>query len=469
MKVKSIPSSWISRDGLRLDCNPYMAGALEAKIRLDDLDCPKAELITLTSGHSGGIYNGPQFARNYVKDPDYGVPFLSTSSMLRADLSKLPLLKTKDAISPGLSYLRIEAGMTLISCSGTIGRMVYARPDMDGVWSNQDILKVAPDQDKIASGYLYAFLSSRFGIPMITSGTYGAIIQHIEPEHIAKLPVPRLGKKKEEEIHLLMDESAKSVARYQELVCLATDRFFSSVGLKDITPSEWNLPGADISFNAYLKDANSLRALNFNPRFESLKAALQSASWRPLGEICETGTLARGGRFKRIDADPEYSRRLIGQKHLFWLHPEGRWIARTALDSDVLVEPGTVLIAARGTLGEHELYSRAEFAWGAGVDLAYSEDILRARADESIMPRGCLFAFLRSETAFRMLRSVSVGSKLQDHHHVFRAQLPVPYPPKDVQEGIHKLVIEAYECRHRGVALENEARSLVEKAIKDGI
>jgi type I restriction enzyme S subunit len=67
-----------------------------------------------------------------------------------------------------------------------------------------------------------------------------------------------------------------------------------------------------------------------------------------------------------------------------------------------------------------------------------------------------------------MLRSISVGSKLQDHHHVFRAQLPVPYPPKDIQEEIHKLVIDAYECRHRGVRLENEARSLVEKAIREG-
>src|SRR5271165_1659225 len=33
------------------------------------------------------------------------------------------------------------------------------------------------------------------------------------------------------------------------------------------------------------------------------------------------------GRYKRIDADPEYSYQLIGQKEIFWLRPEGRWIA----------------------------------------------------------------------------------------------------------------------------------------------
>lgn len=467
MKVKSIPSSWISRDGLRLDCNPYIQGGLEARIRLEKLTFRKERLADLTSGHQGGIYNGPQFVRSFVDDPAYGVPFLGTSSMLRADLSNLPLLKKKDAYSPRLSYLKIEPGMILISCSGTIGRMVYARPDMEGMWSNQDILKVVPNIDRIPSGYLYAFLSSKYGVPLVTSGTYGAIIQHIEPGHILDLPVPRLSVVKEEEIDSLMNESASQAARYQELVSLATAKFFASIGLTDITALEWNRPGADIGFDVQLHDSNSLRALNYNPRYEALKKQLRSVPWKPLGEICEAGTLTRGGRFKRIDADPEYSRRLIGQKHLFWLQPEGRWIAKTALDADVLVEPGTVLIAARGTLGEHELYSRAEFAWGPGVELAYSEDILRARADERIMPRGCLFAFLRSETAFRMLRSISVGSKLQDHHHILRAQLPVPYPPGKVQQEIHNLVVEAYECRHRGVALENQARCLVEKAIEE--
>jgi hypothetical protein len=37
MKAKSVPSSWLERDGRRLDCNPYMSGALEAKVLLEGL------------------------------------------------------------------------------------------------------------------------------------------------------------------------------------------------------------------------------------------------------------------------------------------------------------------------------------------------------------------------------------------------------------------------------------------------
>lgn len=59
--------------------------------------------------------------------------------MLRADLSDVGLLRRKDAESPKLRYLRLTRGTTLISCSGSIGRTVYTRPDMEGMWGSQDV------------------------------------------------------------------------------------------------------------------------------------------------------------------------------------------------------------------------------------------------------------------------------------------------------------------------------------------
>jgi type I restriction enzyme S subunit len=208
MKIKEVPSTWLEKEGRRLDCGPYLSGAIEAKVLLEQLPLEKEPLQQLTRGYKNGIYNGPQFARTYVNDPAYGVPFLSSSSMLLADLSMAPLLRRKDAESLKLNFLRIEPGMTLISCSGTIGRTTYARSEMDGLWSSQHTLKVVPDSSKILPGYLYAYLSSRFGFPLIVSGTYGAIIQHIEPHHIADLPVPRLSKDIETHIHSLVVRAA---------------------------------------------------------------------------------------------------------------------------------------------------------------------------------------------------------------------------------------------------------------------
>ena len=100
MKSAIIRSSWMEGYGYRLDCSPYLGGALEAKILLEKLPLRKDKLQTLTSGFDGGIYNGPQFVRRYVESSDFGVPFITGSSLRLADLSHLALLSKRDALGP---------------------------------------------------------------------------------------------------------------------------------------------------------------------------------------------------------------------------------------------------------------------------------------------------------------------------------------------------------------------------------
>src|SRR5205807_610225 len=145
-------------------------------------------LHELTKGGLQGIYHAGREGRTYVKNPAHGVPFLGSTDILVADLSWLSLLARKQ-VAANLRFT-IQEGWILITRSGTIGKMAYTRKEMAGMACSEDVMRVVPDPDKILPGYLYAYLSSRFGVPLIVSGTYGAIIQHIEPNHIAKLPVP---------------------------------------------------------------------------------------------------------------------------------------------------------------------------------------------------------------------------------------------------------------------------------------
>lgn len=460
--ARIVRSAWLDEGGRRLDCNPYMSGALEARDALKRLPVTeKLENVTKRIFHAG------REGRTWVDDSKYGVRFLGSSDILAADLSTLPLISKKQVERNPLFTL--GEGWTLISRSGTVGRMAYVRPDMTGLACSEHVLRVVPDLERIPPGYLHAFLSSRYGVPLIVSGTYGAIIQHIEPEHIADLPVPRFAPEFEASVHAKVHEAAALLSRYQLLVKEATDELFEAVGLRDITAADWHAQGVDNGFIISAPDVTTLRALNFNPRFSALKRTIQSRSHKKLSEICVPGSLARGGRFKRVDAAPGYAYQMIGQKELFWLKPEGRWIAKSAMDGESLGIPGATMVAAQGTLGESELYCRAEFIWGPWTEMAFSEHILRVVANESVMPRGCMFAFMRSETAFRMLRSISTGSKLQDHHYKMRGELPVPYPDHAIQLEIHDKVVAAYEARHKGVALMDEATQVVEQKIAGGV
>jgi hypothetical protein len=153
--------------------------------------------------------------------------------------------------------------------------MAYVRPDMAGLACSEDVLRVVPNPERIPPGYLYAFLSSTYGVPLVVAGTYGAIIQHIEPEHIANLPVPRFGPEIEAGIHATMDEAAKLLSCYQRLIREATHELFRSVGLRDISATEWHSQDINIGFEVDAPDVTSLRALNFNPRFLALKKSIE--------------------------------------------------------------------------------------------------------------------------------------------------------------------------------------------------
>ncbi|HCB1925586.1 TPA: restriction endonuclease subunit S [Escherichia coli] len=458
LQYRIVPSSWLGRNGRRLDCNPYVSGAIEARELMSAFQTESLQVLT------DGIYHAGREGRQYVFDLDYGVPFLGSTDILASDLSYQPLLSKKQ-IDRNPNFT-IREKWTLITRSGTTGRMAYARKAMDGVACSEHVMRVVPAQDKVPPGYIYAYLSSRFGVPLVVSGTYGSIIQSIEPHHIADLPVPRLGEV-ENTAHGLVEESANLLTESQEKLNEATALFFNSVGLTDISPTEWRDWGSDLGFTATAV-VQSLRALNFCTRFNRLYGKIKQGPWRTLGELCIPGTLKRGSRFNRVDAEPEYAYKLVGQKELFWLRPEGRWIAKKYVPDDVLVEQGSILVAARGTLGEGELYCRSEFISGRMTENAYSEDILRVIGNEDVIERGALFAFMRSETAFRMLRSISVGSKLQDHHYMMLPLLPVPYPPADIRTRCNELVLEAYEARGRAIELEDEARLLVERTIEEG-
>ncbi|MHA0035513.1 methylation-associated defense system restriction endonuclease subunit S MAD5 [Deinococcus sp. PESE-13] len=456
---RPVTSAWLSKEAHRLDAPPFLSGAVEARVLLDKLHAPKQPLRDV----SLNLLNPGRTSRTWVTDPEFGIPFLRSSDILAADLSRLPLI-SKKAIGGQKKFL-LEEGWTLVTRSGTIGRMAYARPEMAGMACSEDVLRVIPNPDVIPPGYLYAYLSSRFGKTLVTSGTYGAIIQHIEPEHIADLQVPRFGKEFEERVHGLVSEGAERVSAFQRGIREATKRFFESVGLNDISSVEWHANGPDLGFEAPASQ-KTLRGMNFNPRFFALQRQIQAGPHAKLGDLTQPGTLRRGDRFKRVEAEESHAYKLVGQKDLFQLEPEGRWIAKSSLGPGSLGSPGLILAAAQGTLGENEVYCRSEFVWSTGIEMAYSEHVLRIQPDESKMLPGCLFAFMRSEMAFRMLRSISSGSKLQDNHYKLLPELPIPLPDRRTQEEVHKLVTDAYENRWRGVELENQARHLVEQAIE---
>jgi len=453
--------------GYRLDCSPYLGGALEAKILLERLPARKDKLHDLTAGFEGGIYNGPQFIRRYVDSPTFGVPFMTGSSLRVADTSELPLLSKLDALGPKLRHLEIKPGMSLISCSGTIGIMAYARQDMAGVWSSQDVLKVVADPTRIPPGYLYAYLCSKFGIPLVASGTYGAIIQHLEPEHIANLPVPRLKARLEWETHILVEQAATLRVDAAQRFGNAVRELEERAGL----PSAEELshlphpPVVEVGSSKLQErlDTNFHRSYHYN--------ALQPyLTHRVKGRTVESlaSSILEPTRFKRVEhANQDFGVPFFGTGSLGDIDPQPLYrIAPFPQIDQYRVDERSVLIPRSGQI--YGIIGRAFQPIGKVLTSAVTEDAIRITC-KTAEEAGFVFLALRSECGLRQLKARCFGGSIPhlDVTHVGRVLVPDLEP--GVRHRLGELAGHVLDLRTQAINKEASAREMIEQAIEAGV
>lgn len=463
MKAKSVPSSWLERDGRRLDCNPYMSGALEAKVLLEGLKARKDALRDVTLKGLAGIFNGPRFARSYVDDPKAGVPFLGSTDILNADLTSLPRLSRKQvAANPRLV---VHADWTLITCSGTIGRMAYARPDMEGMAGSQHFMRVVPDAEKIPPGYLYAYLSSKFGVPLVVGGTYGAIIQHIEPEHIANLPVPRLGAAFETKVHGLVERSAQLRSEAAQLLIDATTELENMVKLPRL-----EVPPSATPFSTQIVSSSVLRARLdgfFHSRFHSeALSALARIQTKALSEL--SSGIVEPLRFKRVAVDDaSFGVPFFGTSPLFWTDPTPNYFVSRKMRNieHYLVDRKCLLIPRSGQLSG--IIGSVVLPYGDIVGGAVSEDAIRVYF-ESEEDAGFGLVALTSEYGRRQLKARAFGSSIPhlDVKHIGLVRVPDPGASQRRKLGAKGARVA--QLRDEAVRVEREARSLLEAKIEKG-
>lgn len=465
MKTAVIRSSWMEGYGYRLDTKPYLGGALEAKILLEKLPFRKDPLHTLTAGFDGGIYNGPHFSRTFVETPEYGVPFVGSSSMLHADLSDLPLLSKKQAASPKLAHLELKPGMSLISCAGTIGKMVYVRRAMAGMWSSQHIMKVVPDSERIPSGYLFAYLCSKFGVPLVVSGTYGSMIQSIEPEHIWDLPVPRLGDALEHEIHALVEEAAELRSKASAEISAATNSLREFLCLPVLKHT--NVRGFGIS-SVRSADLNwRLDATYHSPAAVEANEALSHCPV-PVRQLADvTKRLFKPPMFKRLWVnDPHEGTQFVSRNDAYRFKADDlRYVSfRTPSLEAFIVRGGWLIFQAAGQI--YGLFARPLFVHGWLNGLFVADDMYRVVPNEA-EDGAYLFAFFRTEVGQVLIKRQSAGNSIPRVWDPQMTQVQVPWPEKADRHRYGAQMISAHEKMFQ--ALQNDARAvqLLESAIEE--
>lgn len=459
-QVKAVPSSWIEKQGRRLDCGPYMSGAMEARALLQRLPVRKDQLQELTEQGISGIVNPGRFTRLWVDDSDHGTPFLSSTDILQSDLSNLSYI-AKSAVR-GNSQLIIRDNWSLITRSGTIGRMAYARSDMSGMACTEDVLRVIPDVNKVRPGYLYAYLGTKFGVPLVISGTYGSIITHLEPEHVADLPVPRLGAV-EDQSHELVQLAANLRVEASREIKLITQSLEQEIG-----------GGSHVNWHHKHVQAHSIKAVSISSAINRLDAfhhvgyvgeAIEKAAV-PLTEVGNYARALRPPILKRIKVDGT-GIDFLGGRELLRLDQsaEDQIAFRTPNLGQFIVKPGMVLFQCVGQ--RYGIFGTPVLANRRLIGRAVTEAVMRLIPHDP-EDAGYIFTYLATGFGQRLVMRHSAGTSIPVLQEDGASKILIYWPDKARRLQIHEIATAAWEKRARAVELEDQARTLVEQAIEAG-
>lgn len=161
MNVDYVNIKAIKATNLRVDASYHLSEGQEVKRLIDS--CPY-NMLTIKDVTSD-IFIGNRAKRVYVTKRENGIPFLSSSDILQADLENVKLASRK--YTPAIEQMTLQKGWTLISRSGTIGNCAFANAKHAQKLASEDVIRTCPN-NILRQGVIYAYLASKYGHSLLT-------------------------------------------------------------------------------------------------------------------------------------------------------------------------------------------------------------------------------------------------------------------------------------------------------------
>lgn len=465
MKAGKVQYSVGSQKGFRFDASFHMSEGLVVRRMISS-----SPYDILSIGEvAEQVFYGIRAKRIYVSKKEYGIPFFSSSDILRADLDNIKL--ASKSLTPGIEQMTLQKGWTLISRSGTIGNCAFANAKHAQKLASEDVIRLVPN-NILRGGLVYAYLASKYGHSLLTQGTFGGVIQHIEPAFVESLPIPNFPHDFQEEVDVLIQDSARLREEAIDNLASAEIMLKEKAGLRDLSSDDYDYYGHRSSqrkvscFTRNIQEigTTTINAFNHSERIRKLKAKI-SCPTILLREALKEGRTYGTSGLPNIEVKPGHGIMLINQKDMFDNIVKGKWISSRGSDPENVLEYGEILIACDGTLGENELFCRAVYVNEDLKGSYVSSHFLRLKVNDEMLA-GYLFCWLNSDYGFRLIRNTQAGTKLCHPINKLFLDIPIPIIGKDEMQEIDRLVREAHTKRHLANQKELKAISMVEQEIE---
>lgn len=401
-----------------------------------------------------GIFRGPIFSRMYVDDPSHGEPYVSARDIVTADVRPAGYLSRKHGQL--LDDLRLHEGMILVTCSGmNLGSAIWTRGEMEGLVASHDLIRIEPNAAAVAPGFLFTFLSSRYGNALIRKQIYGGHIKHIEPDHISGLLVPRIGSRAEADVHKLTEAANKNRDRAHQLRRDAQSAFSNHFSLSDMSRADTSVRHA--IFDVRASSLGRLDAAHHSPACRAAASELANAGdARRLDEVARVFT---PGIFKRMHVeDPKFGYPYFSGTELFQYDPEprGHLSRRAPKIEEYLVGLNWLLVQDAGQL--EGLIGRIVRVTPSVANSVVSNHLMRIATDDAL-DAAYLSVVLSSPHGYRAITRNAFGSSIPQLDPAHIGAIRLPWPSGAIRRRIAERVLEAWK-------LEDEASESARLALK---
>lgn len=386
MKIGHIHRMSMNPCGLRFDSSYHLSDGVTVKRDIAASPYP----LMLIGKAAERIFIGGRARRVYVKDRNHGIPFLSSSDILQADLENVKLASKK--YTPNIEEMTLQKGWTLITRSGTIGNCAFANAKHAQKLASEHVIRLVPN-NILKQGYIYAYLASKPGYSLLTQGTFGAVIQHIEPAFVASLPIPVLPEAFQQEVDNLIQESARLREEATDALDKAISYFNQEYPIKDRTSVCYTkkLKSLELGFAAY---NNNIEVDGFIAKYDSnsLKIAdITSSVFAP--PLFKHIYLSQDNGYPFMTGS-ELTK--FNMRYYRWLSPRG-----VKNIKDYVVKKGTLLLYKSGTT-DGGILGNVFIADKKLDGCCLSDHVIRIVFNDDKMAYWA-FAFLRSNGTIKML------------------------------------------------------------------
>jgi type I restriction enzyme S subunit len=467
IKQFSLTSNWLYEEDSRFDATTYAEAAFSVLASLKASRLPKELLGTLcgTIWHPVQNQARSNFKRIYTK-AEHGVGFVSSRSMFAFPQRPEKFLSKR---MPKLADLMVPEGWLLVSRSGTVGNVLLVNRTLAALAITDHAIRVEPAH--VFAGYLYAFMASRFGQPLIARGIYGSTVDELEPKHIARIPVPLLPREMREDIHTRIVQAYDLRAEANAILDLADKELHDAMGVSPFTEDDIEYLGAQQDPRAFGIASTDLGsrfdATNHIPIVRSVHHKLEKGAFR-LIRLGDTDTrIFQPGRFKRIYVEDAVQGVPFFQPSYVSLFRANQndFISRKANASelgDCMLKENSILITRSGTAGKACLVTGDLTGW------AGSDDLIRLFPETQFDP-GYLTAFFLTPFARHQVLAQLYGGVVDhvDVEHV--ANVLCPDVPIEKQKIVGAKVGQAYKKKDEANSKERETVAELEQLIHDSI